>query len=51
VLVALNPRIAAPDTYSLPARRLLGFVAAAVDAAVIPLAAYLLGLFEWVLNR
>lgn len=51
VLVALNPRIAAPDTYSLPARRLLGFVAAAVDASVIPLAAYLLGLFEWVLNR
>ncbi|GAS96343.1 transmembrane protein [Mycolicibacterium canariasense] len=51
VLVASNPRIAAPDTYSLPARRLLGFVAAAVDASVIPLAAYLLGLFEWVLNR
>ncbi|MGJ6126798.1 type VII secretion integral membrane protein EccD [Mycolicibacterium sp. Y3] len=51
VLVALNPRIAAPETYSLPARRLLGFVAAAVDASVIPLAAYLLGLFEWVLNR
>ncbi len=51
VLVASNPRIAAPDNYSLPARRLLGFVAAAVDASVIPLAAYLLGLFEWVLNR
>lgn len=51
VLVAVNPRIAAPDTYSLPARRLLGFVAAAVDASVIPLAAYLLGLFAWVLNR
>lgn len=51
VLAALNPRIAAPETYSLPARRLLGFVAAAVDASVIPLAAYLLGLFEWVLNR
>ncbi|MHA3024118.1 type VII secretion integral membrane protein EccD [Mycobacterium sp. BMJ-28] len=50
-LVALNPRIGAPQTYSLPARRLFGFVASAVDASVIPLAALLLGLFEWVLNR
>ena len=50
-MVALSPKIASPDSYSLPARRLLGFVAAAVDASVIPLAAYLLGLFEWVLNR
>jgi type VII secretion integral membrane protein EccD len=51
IVVALNPRIAAPDTYSLPARRLFGFASSAVDASVIPLAAYLLGVFEWVLNR
>ncbi len=51
IVAALNPRVAAPDTYSLPARRLFGFAAAALDASVIPVAAYLLGLFEWVLNR
>lgn len=51
IVAALNPRIAAPDTYSLPARRLFGFASSAVDASVIPVAAYLLGLFEWVLNR
>ncbi len=51
VLVALNPRVAAPETYSLPARRLFGFASSAVDASVIPVAAYLIGLFEWVLNR
>lgn len=51
IVVAANPRIASPDTYSLPMRRMLGFAAAAVDASVIPVAAYLLGLFEWVLNR
>lgn len=51
IVVALNPRIAAPETYSLPARRLFGFASSAVDASVIPIAAYLIGLFEWVLNR
>lgn len=51
IVVALNPRIASPDTYSLPARRLFGFASSAVDASVIPLAAYLVGLFAWVLNR
>ena len=51
IVVALNPRIASPDTYSLPARRLFGFASSAVDASVIPVAAYLVGLFEWVLNR
>ncbi|PRC50621.1 type VII secretion integral membrane protein EccD, partial [Mycobacterium sp. ITM-2017-0098] len=40
VVVALNPRIAQPDTYSLPMRRLLGFVAAGLDASVIPVMAY-----------
>ncbi len=49
-VVALNPKIAQPDTYSLPMRRLLGFVAAALDASVIPVMAYLVGLFTWVLN-
>ncbi|CDQ43461.1 type VII secretion integral membrane protein EccD [Mycolicibacterium neoaurum] len=51
LVAALNPRVATPETYSLPARRLFGFAAAALDASVIPVAAYLLGLFEWVLNR
>ncbi|MGB5149920.1 MAG: type VII secretion integral membrane protein EccD [Mycobacterium sp.] len=51
IVVALSPRIASPDTYSLPARRLFGFASSAVDASVIPAAAYLVGLFEWVLNR
>lgn len=50
-VVALNPRIAEPDTYSLPLRRLLGFVAAGIDASLIPVMAYLVGLFSWVLNR
>lgn len=50
VVAALNPSIAQPDTYSLPMRRLLGFVAAGLDASVIPVMAYLVGLFTWVLN-
>ncbi len=51
VVVALNPRIASPDSYSLPLRRLLGFVGAGLDASLIPVLAYLVGLFSWVLNR
>jgi type VII secretion integral membrane protein EccD len=51
VVVALNPSIASPDTYSLPLRRLLGFVASGIDASLIPVIAYLVGLFSWVLNR
>jgi type VII secretion integral membrane protein EccD len=50
VIVALNPGIAEPDSYSLPMRRLLGFFAAALDASVIPVMAYLVGLFTWALN-
>lgn len=50
VVAALNPRIADPDTYSLPARRLIGFVASGIDASLIPVMAYLVGLFTWVLN-
>lgn len=51
VVAALNPRIAEPDTYALPMRRLLGFVASAFDASLIPVMAYLVGIFAWVLNR
>ena len=51
IVVALNPRIGSPESYSLPARRLLGFVATGLDASLIPVMAYLVGLFSWVLNR
>jgi type VII secretion integral membrane protein EccD len=51
VIIALNPGIAAPESYSLPMRRLVGFLAAGVDASLIPVMAYLVGLFAWVINR
>ena len=51
VVAALFPRVASAETYSLPMRRLVGFVASGVDASVIPVLAYLVGLFAWVLNR
>jgi type VII secretion integral membrane protein EccD len=51
VVAALHPPIADPQTYSLPLRRLVGFVASGLDASVIPVMAYLVGLFAWVLNR
>ncbi|MDX1885693.1 type VII secretion integral membrane protein EccD [Mycolicibacterium sp. 120270] len=51
VVVALNPGVARPDSYSLPLRRLVGFAAAGIDASIIPVAAYLIGLFDLVLNR
>lgn len=51
VIAALFPRVASPDTYSLPMRRLVGFLASGVDASAIPVLAYLVGLFAWVLNR
>jgi type VII secretion integral membrane protein EccD len=50
-VVALNPVIAAPESYSLPIRRLVGFAASGVDASLIPVIAYSVGLFSWVLNR
>ena len=40
-----------PAAYSLPMRRVVGFLASALDASLIPVMAYLVGLFEWVLNR
>jgi type VII secretion integral membrane protein EccD len=51
VVVAFSPAIASPATYSLPLRRLVGFVASGIDASLIPVIAYLVGLFAWVLNR
>ena len=51
IVVATNPKLAAPESYSLPMRRLVGFFAAGVDASLIPVLAYLVGLFDWVLNR
>lgn len=51
VVAALFPSVASPDTYSLPTRRLVGFLASGVDASLIPVLAYLVGLFAWVLNR
>ncbi len=51
VIAASTPRVADPDTYSLPMRRLIGFLAAGVDASLIPVMAHLVGIFGWVLNR
>jgi len=51
IVVALNPSVADPETYSLPMRRLVGFAAAALDASLIPVMAFLVGLFSLVLNR
>ncbi|MGV0743710.1 type VII secretion integral membrane protein EccD [Mycolicibacterium sp. XJ870] len=51
VVAALNPRAASPDTYSLPMRRLVGFLATGIDASLIPVMAFLVGLFSLVLDR
>jgi type VII secretion integral membrane protein EccD len=51
IMVALSPAIASPESYSLPLRRLVGFFASGIDASLIPVIAYLVGLFAWVLNR
>ena len=51
VFAAVVPRVASPDTYSLPMRRLVGFLASGVDASLIPVLAFMVGLFAWVLNR
>ncbi|HEU0192214.1 MAG TPA: type VII secretion integral membrane protein EccD [Mycobacterium sp.] len=50
-VVALNPTVAEPDSYSLPVRRLAGFLASGIDASLIPVMAYLVGVFDWVLSR
>ncbi|MGV9798710.1 type VII secretion integral membrane protein EccD [Mycobacterium sp. NPDC003449] len=51
VVAALNPKMADPETYSLPMRRLVGFAATAIDASLIPVMAFLVGLFSMVLDR
>ncbi|WP_099024784.1 type VII secretion integral membrane protein EccD [Mycolicibacterium palauense] len=51
VVVAANPTLAEPESYSLPMRRVVGFLATGVDASLIPVMAYLVGIFTWVLNR
>lgn len=51
VVVAMNPGIASAQSYSLPVRRLVSFAAAGLDGSLIPVMAYLVGLFSWVLNR
>ncbi|ORA32636.1 type VII secretion integral membrane protein EccD [Mycobacterium aquaticum] len=50
-VAAVSPRVVSPDTYSLPMRRLVGFLATGVDASLIPVMAYLVGLFSLVLDR
>lgn len=49
--VSAYPEMAAPETYSLPLRRIVGMLASALDASLIPAMAYLVGLFSWVLER
>ncbi|CAN5446275.1 type VII secretion system ESX-3 subunit EccD3 [soil metagenome] len=51
IFVATNPRLASAETYSLPMRRLVGFLASGIDASLIPVMAYLVGIFTWILNR
>ncbi|ABK74115.1 type VII secretion integral membrane protein EccD [Mycolicibacterium smegmatis] len=51
IVAALNPKIASPDTYSLPMRRMVGFLATGLDASLIPVMALLVGLFSLVLDR
>ena len=50
-VAALYPSVASPERYSLPMRRLTGFVASALDASLLPVMAYLVGLFTWVIER
>ncbi|GAY17430.1 type VII secretion integral membrane protein EccD [Mycobacterium sp. shizuoka-1] len=51
MVVAVNPDTASAQRYSLPVRRLVGFLAVAVDASLVPVAVYLAGIFTWVLDR
>lgn len=51
VVVAVNPDSADAERYSLPLRRMVGFLAAGLDASLIPVMAYLVGVFAWVLDR
>lgn len=51
IFVATNPKLASAESYSLPMRRLVGFLASGIDASLIPVMAYLVGIFTWILNR
>jgi type VII secretion integral membrane protein EccD len=51
IFVATNPKLASAESYSLPMRRLVGFLASGLDASLIPVMAYLVGIFTWILNR
>ncbi|AQA03633.1 type VII secretion integral membrane protein EccD [Mycobacterium sp. MS1601] len=51
IFVAANPKLASAESYSLPMRRLVGFLASGVDASLIPVMAYLVGIFTWILDR
>ncbi|MGV0750921.1 type VII secretion integral membrane protein EccD [Mycolicibacter minnesotensis] len=51
VLASVIPAVADPHSYSLPVRRLVGFLASGLDASLIPVIAYLVGIFAWVLDR
>lgn len=50
-VVVFNPKIGEAESYSLPSRRILGFLASGIDASLLPVIAYLTGLFSWILNR
>ncbi|MEU9807941.1 type VII secretion integral membrane protein EccD [Mycobacterium sp. NPDC050853] len=50
-VVVFNPKIGEAESYSLPSRRILGFFASGIDASLLPVIAYLTGLFAWILNR
>jgi len=50
-VAAAYPKLAEPETYSVPMRRLTGFLATGLDASLVPVMAYLVGLFSWVLDR
>ncbi|MGL6236511.1 MAG: type VII secretion integral membrane protein EccD [Segniliparus sp.] len=49
LVVAARPKLADPEGYSLPVRRVVSLVALALDASLIPAMAYVCGVFQWVL--
>lgn len=51
VVAALQDSVASPESYSLPMRRAVGMLASALDASLLPVIAYLVGLFTWVIER
>lgn len=51
IVVAVNPTAASAERYALPVRRLVGFLASAVDASLLPVTVYLVGIFTWALDR